>query len=157
MWHDIQARYYVSLPTLKLVYYFSFQSHIQYSLLNWGRAAKINLRKLSILQNKILRAMLFFPTRLPTNLLCSKLNVLKINNMINMEFAKFMNKFRNQMLSEHFCDYFTKLNSVHQYNTKRKHRNKFYQLFYISTEQEKKNSSLNLFKYVEKYSPGISS
>ena len=57
--------------------------------------------------------------------------------MINIEFAKFVNKFSNQMLPEHFCDYFTKLNNVHQYNTRQKHRNEFYQ-FYISTELKKK-------------------
>ena len=57
--------------------------------------------------------------------------------MINMEFAKFMYKFSNQMLPELFCDCFTKLNNVHQYNTRQKHRNEFYQL-YISTELGKK-------------------
>ena len=35
-----KLRHYVSLSTLKLVYYLLFHSNIQYSLLNWGIAAK---------------------------------------------------------------------------------------------------------------------
>ena len=54
-----KLRYYVPLSTLKIVYFSLFHSHIQYSLLNWGRASKSILYKLKILQNKILRAMLF--------------------------------------------------------------------------------------------------
>ena len=63
-------------------------------------------------------AALTCPTRIPTNfILHYTLNVLKTHDRINMELAKFMYKFSYQMLPEHFCYYFTKLNSVHQYNT----------------------------------------
>ena len=84
--------------------------------------------------------MLFSPIQSPTNLLYSKLNVLKLDHMINMEFAKSMFKFNTQILPEHFDEYFMKLVDVHQYtvNTRQKHRKfYFYQLF-ISTEQGKK-------------------
>ena len=81
--------------------------------------------------------------------------VYSVDDMIKMEYAIFMCKFSNQMLPEHFCDYFTKLDNVHQYSTRQKHRNEFYQ-FYISTEPGK-NSSSYLFKDMEKYSTGISS
>ena len=71
-----KLRHYVILSTLKLVHYSLFNSNIQYSLLNCGRAAKSYLYKLKILQNKILRAVLFCSSRSPTNLLYSKLKVL---------------------------------------------------------------------------------
>ena len=61
-------RYYVPLSTRKLVYFSLFHSQLQYSLLNWGRAAKSNLQKLVILQNKILRASLFRPKHHQTTL-----------------------------------------------------------------------------------------
>jgi len=51
--------HYVSLSTLKLVYYSMFHSHLQYSLLNWGRTSKTNLYKLVVLQNNILRACFY--------------------------------------------------------------------------------------------------
>jgi len=38
-----KLRYYVTLTTLKLVYY--SKTHLQYSLLNWGRTAKSHYHK----------------------------------------------------------------------------------------------------------------
>ena len=133
-----KLRYYVPLSTRKLVYFSLFHSQLQYSLLNWGRAAKSNLQKLVILQNKILRASLFRPKHHQTTLLYSEFGVLKLENMINMEFAKFMYKFNNKMLPESFNNYFTKLDDVHKYKTRQKHRNEFFQ-FYIASKTGQKN------------------
>ena len=87
-----KLRHYVPLSTLRIVYNSMFHSHIQYSLINWGRAAKSHYHKLSILHNKILRACLFRPCRYEANLLYSRFRVLKLEDMIKMEFAKFMFK-----------------------------------------------------------------
>jgi len=64
-----KLRHYVPLQTLKLVYYSMFHSHLQYSLLNWGRAAKFHY------QNKIQWACLFCPRHYSTNLLYSRFQV----------------------------------------------------------------------------------
>ena len=74
----------MSLSTLKIVYFSLFHLHIQYSLLNWGRASKTILCKLKILQNKILRAMLFCSKQDQTNSLYFKPEILKIEDMIAM-------------------------------------------------------------------------
>ena len=66
-----------------------FNLILQYSLLNWGRACKSHLQKLSILQNKIIRACLFCSRRDSTGLLYPKFGVLKLEDMINMEITKF--------------------------------------------------------------------
>ena len=87
-----KLRHYVSLSTLRILYHSMFHSHIQYSLLNRSRAAKSHFLKLSILQNKILRACLFCPRRNETNLLYSRFRVLKLDDMIKMEFAEFISK-----------------------------------------------------------------
>ena len=104
-----KVRHFVPLSTLKLVYYTMFHSHIQYSLLIWGRAAKGHLDKLSNVQNKILRACLFRPLHFPTNYLYSKCRELKLEDMIKMEKAKFMFKYNNKMLPISFDNYFLKL------------------------------------------------
>ena len=121
-----KLRYYVPLSTLKIVYFSLFHSHIQYSLLNWGRASKSILYKLKILQNKILRAMLFCSKQDRTNLLYFKLKILKLEDMIAMEYAKFIFKFNNHMLPDSFNCCFTKLENVHKYNTKQKQRNEYF-------------------------------
>ena len=132
-----KLRYYVPLSTLKIVYFSLFHSHIQYSLLNWGRASKSILYKLKILQNKILRAMLFCSKQNQTNLLYFKLKILKLEDMISMEYAKFIFKFNNHMLPDSFNCYFTKLEYVHKCNTKQKQRNEYFR-FRISSESGRK-------------------
>ena len=113
-----KLRHYVPLSTLKFIYYSLFYFNIQYSLLNWGRAAKSYLYNLKIFQNNILRAILFCPPHSLTNLLYSKLKVLKLDDMINTEIAKFMFKFNDQMLPDFFNNCLTKLDNVCNYNTK---------------------------------------
>ena len=87
-----------------------FHSHLQ-SLLNWGRSSKSYLHQLKVLQNKVLRVMLFCPKQFPTTLLYSNLSILKLDDMINIKFTKFMFKFNNIMLPESFNSYFTKLDN----------------------------------------------
>ena len=87
-----KLRHYVPLSTLKLVYYSMFNSHLQYSLLNWERATKTHYHELIILQNKIIRPCLFCPQNYKTYLLYSRFKVLKLDGMIAMEYAKFMLK-----------------------------------------------------------------
>ena len=124
-----KLRHNVPLSTLKLLYYAMFHSHLQYSLLNWGRACKSHYHKLVILQNNILRACLFRPLHHPTNSLYSDCSVLKLEDMIKMEFAKFMFKFNNNILPTSFNNYFLKLDKVHNYNTRQTTRNVYFQSF----------------------------
>jgi len=76
-----KLRHYVPLSTLKLVYHSMLHSHIQYSLFNWGKAAKTHYHKLSVLRNKILRACLFSSRKYQTNVLYSRLKFLKIEDI----------------------------------------------------------------------------
>ena len=129
--------HYVPLSTLRIVYYSMFHSYIQYSVLNWGRAAKSHFHELSILQNKILRACLFCPRCYETNLLYSRFRVLKLEDMIKMEFPKFICKNSNNMLPNSFNNYFNKLENIHNYNTRQKSRNEYFHTFF-GTETGKK-------------------
>ena len=72
-----------------------------------------------------------------TNLLYFKLKILKLDDTIAGEYAKFISKLNNHMLPDSFNYYFTKLESVHKYNTKQKQRNKYFQ-FHISSESGRK-------------------
>ena len=54
-----------------------------------------------------------------------------------MEIAKFKSKFNNQMFSDFFNNYFTKLDNVHNYNTRQKTRTKFFQ-YSVAFESKRK-------------------
>ena len=115
-----KLRHYVPLSTCRIVYYSMFHSNILYSLINWGRAYNFLLREIELLQNKFIRACLFQPRKTYVNLLFSKFQALKLKDMINMEFAKFMYKYENHMLPSSFDNYFIKLESIHNYGTRQK-------------------------------------
>ena len=56
----------------------------------------------------------------PSNLLYTKFCVLKLDDVIKMELAKFMFKFNNKMLPNSFNNYFLWLDKIHKYNTRQK-------------------------------------
>ena len=91
-----KLRHFVPLSSLKLVHYGLFHSRLQYSLLNWGRAASSHLQKLIIFHNKFIRASLFRAKEKPINFLYSKFNTLMLTDMIKIEFAKFMFEYNNR-------------------------------------------------------------
>ena len=81
--------------------------------------------------------MLFCSKQDRTNLLYSKLKILKLKDMIAMGYAKFIFKFSYHMLPDSFNYCFTKLENVHKYNTKQKQRYEYFQ-FRIFSESGRK-------------------
>ena len=57
--------------------------------------------------------------------------------MINIEIAKFMFKFNNQIHPDFFNNYFTKLDNVHYYNTREKTQAEFFQ-YSVASESKRK-------------------
>ena len=100
-----------------------FLSTLLYSLINWGRATKSYLHQLEVLRNRFIRASLFLPKTTTTNLLYFKFQVLELKDMVKMEIAKFMFRFKNKMLPISFDNYFTNFNEIHKYNTRQKAKN----------------------------------
>ena len=84
-----KLRHYIPLSTLKLIYYGMFNSILQHSLRNWGRASRCHLQKIKTLQNRFLRASLFRERRCPLNVMYSEFGVLKLEDMLAMEYANF--------------------------------------------------------------------
>ena len=52
--------------------------------------------------------------------------------MLKMELVKFMFKFKNKMLPNSFNNYFLRLDKIHEYNTRQKKRNEYFQSFLSS-------------------------
>ena len=86
-----------------------FLTILLHSLTNWERATKSCLHQLDALQNRVIRASLFLPNATTTNLLYFKFQILNLKDMIKMEFAKFMFRFKQKILSISFDNYSTLL------------------------------------------------
>jgi len=108
-----------------------FHLVIQYSLINcWGRAFKNLLNNVTILQNRFLRASLFQTVRTSVKLLYTKFGVLKLEDMIDMKYVKFLFRFCNDMLPLYFNNYST---------------SKAWKQFIISTHAKKTKPFLTFF------------
>ena len=70
---------FIPFRCLKTVYFSLVQSHLQYSLINWGRANNSTLHPLQIIQNKIIRVCLFGHKRILIDNLYTKFQVLKLS------------------------------------------------------------------------------
>ena len=121
-----KLRYFVPFRCLRTVYFSLVQSHLQYSLINWECANNSTLHPLQIIQNKIIRVCLFGHKRTLIDNLYKKFQVLKLSDLSKLEYAKFMYKFENNSLPIFFNNYFTKLDSIHSYNTRQKKQNRYF-------------------------------
>ena len=99
-----KLRHYVPLSTLKLIYNGMFNSILQYSLLNWGRASQCHLQKIKSHKIKINKAL---------KLSCGgcyqdhvtpyfkEFGIFKLPDLRNLETAKFMQLHFLKKLSPH--------------------------------------------------------
>ena len=123
-----KLRHYVPLNTLRIVYFSLVQSHLQYSLINWGKANNVTLHRLEIMQNKIIRASLFCHKRTLIGNLYVNFHVLKLSDLIKLhvEYVKFMYQFENNLLPVSFKKYFSNLDCIHAYDTRSKQKSKYF-------------------------------
>ena len=75
---------------------------------------------MEVLQNEFIRASLCLPPNSPIDCLYVKFQTLKLKDMIKFESAKSIFKFKNNMLSLSFNNYFVDLNKIHIHNTRQK-------------------------------------
>ena len=91
-----------------------------YSLVNWGRTTNSCLHQLEVLQNKFIRTSLFLSQNSPIDSQSVKFQTLKLQEMITFEFAKFIFKFKSNILPLTFFNYFVDLNKINKHNTRQK-------------------------------------
>ena len=94
--------------------------------------------------------MIFFCSKqFLSNLLYSKFKILKLDDMIAMEYAKFIFKFNNHVLADSFNHNFTKFDSVHKYNIKQNSALNFFN-FVFFLNRERKLSGWNSESQIER-------
>ena len=84
-----KIRHYVTLKTLKLLYYSLFCSFISYCISFWGLTHSSVLDPLIKLQKKVIRTILFKDQLTHSTPLFSKLQILKLNDIhLRLTFAR---------------------------------------------------------------------
>jgi hypothetical protein len=124
-----KLRHYVHSSTLRTVYFSLFQSCLQYSIINWGRAGKSKLQSVQVIQNRAIRYMSFSSSREHIKPLLNNLNILNVQDLFKMSLYVFMYRYVHGTLPATFCDYMIKLDDVHSHNTRLKNNGSFYNVY----------------------------
>ena len=99
-------KHIVSLRILKQLYYALNYSRIQYGIEAYGSCAKESLSKLQIMQNKLLKLLLKWDRRAPTDLVLQRLSILKIDDVHIAKVVSFVNECRSCGVPEMFVNYY---------------------------------------------------
>ena len=111
-----KIRHLLPLDILKNLNYSIFSPILCYGSLTWGLSYDTYLGPLFLLQEKVLRSIVFQPFSSPSTPIFFSLKILKLKDMIHQDILKFVYKFLNG-LSPHFLKYFQLSNTVHRHES----------------------------------------
>ena len=103
-----------------MLYYCFIYSRIQYGIVIWGNASKIYLKELTVRLNNIIRTITFSKKYSHVTNLYKNLNLLKLNDIYKLEFAKFLYQLHSGTPPKSFYDRFIQLSAIHNYSTGQK-------------------------------------
>jgi len=113
-----RIREYLSTNELKMIYFSFVYSHLQYAIGAWGSATKTSLHRLNTIHNKIIKTISWSSYRCHVTPLYSQLNLLKLEDIHQLEIAKLMHNFHSNRMPNTFDRLFTAVNSVHTHKTR---------------------------------------
>ncbi len=101
------------------LYYSLIHSQLNYGTCIWGNADAIHINKLRVLQKKAVRiignASEYHEHSSP---IFKKLNILKFDDQLKMQYACIMWDFEHGNLPKCFTNYFRKISEIHKYKTR---------------------------------------
>ena len=122
----LKLRTFTPISTLKTVYYALVHPHLSYGLACWSNATKTSLKKIIILQNKIVRLMTYSDQRTPASGLYKSLQILALDNMIKLTLITIAHSFHHKTLPKIFDNLFKYLKTSHSYNTRIRSNQNFF-------------------------------
>ena len=99
-------KFFVSLRISKQLYYAFVHSRIQYGIEAYGSCTKETMSKLQIMQNKLLKWLLKWDRRTPTDLLHKELSLLKIDDVHIAKVVSFVNECRSCRVPDMLVNYY---------------------------------------------------
>jgi len=94
--------------------------HINYCNILWGSVPPTVIKKLVITQKKAIKIALKVPRTTATETIFSQSKLKTIGGIHKIQVSIFMYKYENNLLPKCFCNKYSKINSLHQYDTRQK-------------------------------------
>jgi len=111
-WCDLQKGLNCVLQTLGSL----FHSHLQYCIIDWGRAYKTVIRQ--VLQNRIVKYMTFSNRTSSASNIFKLLKILQVSDLYQLNLEKFMYKYNVDILPSSFDNFFSKLYNIRDHGTR---------------------------------------
>ena len=137
-----KLRHFVPQKTLLTLYWSLVHPYLSYGLSAWGQASEEHLKKLLILQKRVLRFIYFAGRRDSAIPLFLKANIPSLNIMYFEAIANLMHDVENKKAPPNICKLFTSISDIHSYNTRMSSSNKLY------TQYSRTNIQKNSFSRV---------
>ena len=115
-----KVKHFVNKSILVKLYCSFVYSHLKYGIVAWGNTNKTILHKLQVAQNKIIGNINFKSINdcIKMNTYYSLMSLLKVNDIYQLELAKFMYLYHHNRLPENFNHYFKSAKNHHSYTTR---------------------------------------
>ena len=113
-----KARYFISQTSLLQLYYSLVYPYLYYGNVVWGSTYKTRLKRLLILQKRIIRIITNSPFDAHTSPLFKKLSLLKIDDIHSLQVALFMHSVHFNSIPNTFQNLFKKNSEVYNYATR---------------------------------------
>ena len=113
-----RIRGHLSTNELKMIYFSLVYSHLQYAIGAWGSATKTSLHRLNTIHSKIIKTINWSSFRCHVTSVCSQLNLLKLEDIHQLEIAKLMQNFHSNRMPNTFDRLFTAVCCVHTHETR---------------------------------------
>ena len=115
-----KLRYYVSMNTLKQLYYTLIYPCINHGLMSWGTACQTKLKKIKISHNNYLRCIFFADKREITTPYFTLLEIFKLENIFKLKSGSLVHKlqYNKKETPPALHDLVSLASDIHKYNTR---------------------------------------
>ena len=113
-----KLRHYIPRHLLLSIYHTLITPYLTYGISAWGYCAKTHLNRLLILQKRVLRLIFFRRAREHAIPLFIKSNCLPISFLFFQQLCHLMHDIHTQVAPINLLNQFTKIKTIHNYNTR---------------------------------------
>ena len=129
-----RCSFFLPKSSLRMLYYSLIYPYFCYCNIVWASTYKTNLRRLVILQKRIIRIINKSHFNAHTDPIFKDLGILKFNDIHLLQLGQFMYSCKNSFLPPKFNNNFSQSNQFHSYNTR---NSQAYRLPYCRTNTKK--------------------